>query len=773
MPRSGMIAFAAGVLAVYCIAKVPSWQVLTGASAGLFLMLGVPPLRRMACWGLVGILGLAWCSWRVELAQSRRLPAALEGQPLTVQGYRCSLVHPLAFGRSRFDLCTSRWRGHAELPAHTRLRLVAANPLIPPAGRELRARVTLKAPRGLVNPAGFRYETWLFRHGYTGTGKLEKVAVLAGDDCSWRCRLLAWRQHLIDAFQRDFAAMKSRPLVASLLFGARNQLKGSQWRLLRRTGTIHLVAISGLHMGLLAGLLGLVCRQLLLWLAGQRVAPGMQRAVVALAVMLGCAFYAGLAGFSVATQRALIMVSVGAMVWALGRRIHVWTAWWLALVLVLLLDPLAPLGAGFWLSFCAVGALIGVFSRRYRRPHPLVALLIAQMAIGAALLPVLTLMGAPLSSLGSLVNLMAIPWVSLVVMPTLVLLVPLGLVVPPWAQWIAPLIDKLIGVFWWGLGEMAQAAHPFYPGNPLLALLMGAALWIALWPVGRPLRMATVAVVALVLIQLRLAHPNTRVASPRVRVFDVGEGLAVLVRSGRHALLYDTGPARRGGYSTVRSILLPSLAAVGVRQLDAVVVDHGHRAGDGDLRTLANNLKVNQWVAGDVAHARARLQGSLRLGNCREATPLHWGPVRIRFWQADPARVRGRNDRSCVVQVRTGQGSILLPGDLQGTGERLFLRGHRDQGRVAVLVAPHRGGADSSLGAWVRRTHPQWVVFSTGHGNRYGHPRAGILARYRAVGAGILNTAVDGALLFQLGAHGVRLARARANAPFWLRDDAP
>jgi len=772
--RSGKIAFAGGIISVYCIGAVPSWQMLAAAALMPLLMRGVIRLRVLAPTALLFVAGLCWATWQVDGALSHPLPSSLAGRTVPVRGYVCSLIHPLTYGRIRFDLCPTAWPGRAGLARAGRLRLVAkgAGPIR--AGRILQLQVQLKPPRGLVNPAGFRYGTWLFQHGYLATGRVVRGGPAPdGPGCPWQCRVQAWRQRTIRSFRRTWDRLDSRPLAGSLLFGARGELAPERWQLLRRTGTIHLVAISGLHMGLLAALLAFVTRRLLLWLAGQHLSPRWHRSLVVFVVLGGCTLYGALAGFPIATQRALVMVSVGTVAWASGRLIYPWAAWRLALCLVLLINPLAPLDAGFWLSFTAVAGLIWTFSRRLRQPHPIRALLLAQWAVGAALLPVLAVMGAPVSSLGPLANLFAIPWVSLVVMPLLVTLVPVGSLFPSLVHWFAPVIDLSVHGLWWGLGRLAGMAHPLYPGTEPLALALAAAMLVLLYPVSPGLRAASAGLLLLVLFQLRVIHPNAVVDRPRIRVFDVGEGLAVLVRSGRHALLYDTGPARARGFSTVKNILLPSLAAAGVRHLDAVVIDHGHRARDGDLPTLAVNLPVARWVAGDIQRARRRLGGNPYLADCRHARPLDWGRVRIRFWQASPDAVKGGDDRSCVVTVRTPYGSVLLPGDLKGAGERRYLRGHPDHEDFAILVAPHRGGANTSLQAWVAGTGPDWVAFSTGYGNRYGHPRQGIVDRYRQAGADVADTARDGALLFRLGPAGVSLERLRTRGPFWVKGGLP
>ena len=764
--RFGTLAFAGGIISIYCIGKVPTWQVLASALMLVVTAINFKPLRRPGRWALLFVLGLCWCTWHLDQAMHRQLSPDLAGRWLSVRGYVCGLPKPASYGRVRFDLCTTDWRGQDH---GVRLRLVTSGQQPVTAGYLLHAQVKLKPPHSPINPAGFRYQTWLFQHGYMATGKARQVNLIPGDGCQWQCRLQAWRQQLIDRFESVFGGLHSQALAASLLFGDRNGLDRPHWQILQRTGTIHLVAISGLHLGLLATLLGWLTRQLLLRVAGQRMSPIRQRMLVLMVVLAGCSFYALLAGFSVATQRALVMVTVGALAWARGFALHPWAAWRWALAAVLLINPLAPLGAGFWLSFSAVAALIAAFTRRLRQPRPWLALMIAQLAVGAALIPVLSALGLPTSNVGWVANLLAIPWVSLVILPVLVALVPLGMMFPSLASTLAPLIDGVVHPLWWWLAMLAGHGQLWYWGKPLFAAMLAIAASLLLWPVSWRLKAAVVVVLVLIGLQLHVRHPNQVTDGLRLRVFDVGEGLAVLVRQGHHALLYDTGPARDGSFSTVSEVLLPSFATLGVRHLDAMVVDHAHRDQDDDLPALKQAIPVGRWVAGDLAQAQEALNTGIGLKGCRHASPIRWRQTRITFWQASPERVHDQDDRSCVVTIKSPQGSFLLPGDLKAPGEHAYLAAHPGQKSVTVLVAPHPGGADTSLVSWTHRLRPRWVVFSTGFHNRFHHPEADVVARYRREGSRVVTTARHGSLLFSVIDGTVTLRGLGDNVPVWLR----
>lgn len=760
--RARMIAFSGGVILLYCVGRihcVGRILPLTALPCAALLALAIglhPRLRQLSGFLCFLLLGLAWADYRALLHYNDRLPSALEGRRLTVEGYLCSVPAPGAYGAVHFDVCVTRWL-QASLPVPAKLRLSryhASPSSIPDQGRFV---VELKRPHGVVNPAGFRYETWLFRHGYLATGSARQMEPLAGR-CPLSCRFSAWRRRLVERFEHRFDLLQHQPLVESLLFGVRGRITQTQWRVLQRTGTIHLIAISGLHVGLLAALTGWLSRYLWLLCFGQRFPPSWQRRFVFVAVMVVSGFYAALAGFSIPTQRALIMVAVGLLAVLSGRRFSLWTAWWLALSLVLVIDPLAPLDLGFWLSFAAVACLLLAFGGRLRPSSKLGSLIMAQLAIGAGLLPVLMAMGLPVATVGFLVNLLAIPWVSLIVMPLLFIAVPLGMAIPVLAPPLGKAMDGVLTLWWQGMAWAADHGRLVFPVDMAVAIGLAFAVIGLLWPASRLYRVA--AVVTMVLV---LAGPHVgwqrNVAVPRlsVRVFDVGEGTAVLVRTGQRAVLYGVGPGSPEGYNAATEVILPSLAALGVRQLDALILSRSDWKHRQMAKLIANRVPVKHLITAEAPPSWEP---------CASESSLHVGRLRLQFWRAP--RGRGHGSPACVVEIVRDKHSVLIPGTLTAAGERQWLQAHPNRKPVDLLIAARQGSNTASSRSWVRALRPKWVLFSTGYRNVYHHPAAGVVARFMAQGAHVGDTAAAGSIKVQWLRSTIQVVSERRNAPFWI-----
>jgi len=261
---------------------------------------------------------------------------------------------------------------------------------------------------------------------------------------------------------------------------------------------------------------------------------------------------------------------------------------------------------------------------------------------------------------------------------------------------------------------------------------------------------------------------NSAVAGVQVRVWDVGQGLSVLVRHGRAALVYDTGPAVPGVFSAVESTLLPNLRAEGIRRIDTLVVSHADSDHAGGLAELSDKITIGRVVAGEAAVIRAQLPG-LAVGPCTTATET-LGALAIDYWQQKGASEG--NDASCVVRIRDAESGTewLLPGDITGGVETSYLAQPRagNEYRRVVVVAPHHGSKTSSSEQWVRSLKPDWVIYTAGYRHRYGHPHASVTARYRQSGAAQLNTACSGSILMTLVDNRLAVKEMRAEAPFWI-----
>lgn len=737
--RLGMLALCAGLLCLRLLPQLPPPALLgVLAVAGLLLL----PSRLYAL-GLF-FLAAVWACASAQRALDDRLPAALDGETRWLQGRVVGLPEP-GEGVTRFYLEDARAPRDA-LPARLRLAWYGAPPLA--AGEVWRLAVNLKRPRGLVNPQGFDYEAWLTarRIGATGTVKAgERLAAAAG--------LAGWR----DALRQRLLAADARGqggALAALVLGDGSGLDDGDWQVLQATGTVHLLVISGQHVMLLAGLLYALVFLMQRYGAWPRRWPWLPCACVL--AMLGALGYGLLAGFEVPVQRACVMLAV-VLLWRWRfRQLGVWSPLLAALSLVLLGEPLASLQPGFWLSFAAVALLAWCFSGRLGASGGWRAALRLQWAMSLGLLPLLLALGLPVSLSGLFVNLLAVPWVGFGVVP-LALLGTLLLPVPGVGAallWLAGLqLDWLFAALGW-----LAARAPAWQGMaaPWWALGLGQlGVLLLLAPAGLRVRLPGA---LLLLPMLFPAAPELPAGQAEVRVLDVGQGLAVLVRTRGHALLYDAGPAARG-FDSGEKVVLPALRGLGVRALDLLLLSHADRDHAGGAAALLAGLPVARLLSGEAA--------ALRLGRpveaCRDGEAWEWDGVRFVAWQA--ALAGNANDASCLLRVEAAGERLLLTGDIGVAGERQLLADGRDL-RAEWLLAAHHGSRSSSSAQFVAAVAPAAVLLSRGWRNPFGHPHPAVLARYRAAGASIYDSARLGALRLRLGSRG-EAAGERAAGRFW------
>ncbi|PPI84772.1 DNA internalization-related competence protein ComEC/Rec2 [Marinobacter maroccanus] len=777
----GVIAFSCGVILLYWLSILPPPEWLVAAISLLVIALSYslsPVASRITVFGLGLASGLFWVSWHASDRLSTVLPASLERERLSVSGYLCDIPSTGSFNSLRFSFCITQWHNlpietgqEARMPGLLRLSWYGhGNEQLP--GARLRLEVVLKRPHGSLNPAGFRYEDWLFRKGYRATGSVRSVQVDPTVRCSLHCQYRSVHLSLKTWTTEQFGDARHFPLVSSLLIGHRGHMEQKHWDVLKATGTIHLVAISGLHLGLVALGAGFLCRRLLLALPARRVSDEARRWIVFTSVLSCCLVYALAAGFTVPTRRALIMVVAGGWLILMSRQAPVWQAFLAALVAVLLLDPFAPLDQGFWLSFTAVAVLIAVFSARIAGTGSLTGLVVAQLAVFGGLWPILEIFGQGQPLVGLLANLAAIPWVSLVVMPVLVTGGLMTAVVPGASQLFVPLFDWTLGVLWYLLTWFAEWQAP---GNEAsVPEVVGWALLtvtLVFMPFARFRLVAALLAVSWLMYPGPTSVKNPHLNAPEIRVWDVGQGLSVLVRHGHEVLVYDTGPAVPGVFSAVESTLLPNLKAEGIRRIDTLVISHADSDHSGGVSELTRQIEVGQVIAGEPVAVREQV-ADLPVWSCKRSS-RRLGSLILEFWQGEGA-TEG-NDASCVLRIYHPESGTewLLPGDITDRMEARYLAYLADREDLQapvtrVLVAPHHGSKTSSSEAWVRTLKPDQVIYTAGYRHRYGHPHPTVTARYAGIGAVSLNTACSGSILMTIEDNRLALKEMRHGSPFWI-----
>ena len=723
----------------------------TATVLGLVLL----PWRSLLLRGVaLALLGIGWTGVLASLALDDRWEADARSDPLTLS--------VRVEGLPDSDAISTRFRarvleapaGSAELAGRQlQVSWFAEPPPVLQPGEVWRLPVRLRPPRGLRNPGGFDFERHALVQGIDALGTVSgqgmRLAEAQGID------LL--RSGIATRIADSEAPASA--LLRGLAVGDTRALENPDWDRLRLTGLSHLLAISGLHIGMVAGFAALLLRALY-WAfprCGLRM-PLPQAA--ALAALLAATGYAVLAGLSLPTLRSVLMLAVAlaAVLWRREGGLAQPLA--LSAAALWLLDPLSLLSPGFWLSLGGVFWLLACVPRSAGWRAAGAGLLRAQLVLGLALLPLSVAFFGGSSLIGLALNLLAVPWVTLCVVPVLLL----GVLLMPWVEGSALLLQGAGAAMQalWDLAGLAaewQWAYLYFadPGawGVLLALL---GLLGLLAPRGVPAR----ALCALLLAPLLWpSQARLNEGEYQVDVLDVGQGLAVLVRTATHSLLYDAGARSRSGFDMGDAVVVPALRALGVHRLDRVLVSHGDNDHAGGLSAVRAAFPQAEVWAGEPARSAAE--------PCLGGTEWHWDGVHFSLLHPPAHFPELGNESSCVLRVAGPAGISLLPGDIGEVVEQRLLRERAAALAAQLLVVPHHGSRSSSSADFVAAVAPRWAVISAAAGNRFGHPHAEVVERYRLAGAALMGTASLGRIGWRFDGEGARVAVVERHAQrrFW------
>ncbi|MBP0601962.1 DNA internalization-related competence protein ComEC/Rec2 [Aeromonas sanarellii] len=728
-----LLSFALGASSSLLWPWLPSWE-----WGGLALLLALP-LAGCRCWRLLFLLlGILWMqgnmhhrlAWLDQLGKKTSHIITAQVQSTEPSGDK----DQDKFVRLLLRLETLADRPLAPSPL---VRVNAYQELPPlPAGSRVTLATALRPAHGLANEAGMDGRRLLLGKGITATGNLRRVIALDAVPPGLRERWLA-------TASRAWEGLAQAPLLAALTFGEQGGITDAQWELFRGSGLTHIIAISGQHIALVAVLGWWLGR-----LFGLRGAIGVS--------LLFAATYSWLAGFAVATERALIMVLVWSLLRCLKRDWPSHRIWLWAFVVLILWDPFALYSAGFWLSFMAV-ALLLMASLLHARP----GLVRLQLLLLLGLLPLQLLLFEGMAPLALLLNLLALPLFCLGIIPLALIGVLVAPIASPLAHGLFWLSD--LGLEWVlrGLGWLADHLQLWWPVPGWL--MPASVLLILLWgtwhlPGGRFLLLPVVAAMLLAVWP--------RPTPWQVRVLDVGQGLSVLITRGERAILFDTGDRYPGGYNMADAAILPLLSRLGVRVLDTLIISHRDRDHAGNRQAVLQNMPVRRELSSFPFAPSTQA--------CRRGQQWRWQGLDLRvLWPSGPGA--GRNNDSCVLQLSDGRHRLLLSGDIEQQAERRLLALESEEGggeglASTLLVSPHHGSRTSSTPAFVAAVQPALVVHSAGFMNQWGFPRPEVVARYQ--GARQWVTGEDGAILIEPVDAGLRIRAEREQGPWYRRGGA-
>lgn len=747
-----------------------------------------------------GVLAMfAACGLRAVDYAGQGLAPALEGQDIRVTGVVAAMPQTNEAGtRIRLDVEGARlhgapvqlppridaaWYGGPFRDAAGAMDLQRPPPALK-AGDRWSMTVRLKAPHGLRNPHGFDYELWMWEQGVQATGyvragpKDEAPEFLATTGLHPVERVRQWvRDAILERLAHDVdgddpGRARIAGVVVALVTGDQRAIDRADWDVFRATGVAHLMSISGLHITLFAWLAALVVGAL--WRRSTRLClavPAPSAALVA-GVMLAAA-YALFSGWGVPAQRTVIMLAAIAVLQLSGRR-WPWPQVWLwACAAVVVADPWALAQAGFWLSFVAVGILFAtnsIANNAYpsgARRH-FYALFREQWVVTLALTPLTLLLFGQVSVVGFAANLVAIPWVTLVVTP-----LALGGVLwsPLWslaALSLQPLAALLQWLAQWPWAVVFVPAAPLWAG--ILAVAGGAMLAARLpWRL-RPL--------ALVLLWPALWWQPARPATGHFELLaaDIGQGNAVLVRTATHTLLYDAGPRFSRESDAGHRVLVPLLRALGER-VDTLMLSH--RDADhtgGAAAVLAQQPHAQLLGSIEAEHS---LQALRPVQPCLAGQRWEWDGVSFEVLHPlpDDAAVRAvrPNALSCVLRIAaSGEGApvALLVGDIEAPQEQALLaRGAAL--RADLLLVPHHGSKTSSSPAFLDAVQPGTALVQAGYRNRFGHPAPEVLQRYRLRDIAVIESSRCGAATWSSAKPAVVGCERATERRYWQHQMAP
>ena len=784
MMRGAILAFVLGICYLQQMPNLPGlpWlpvllaplvfhRVLIGHYRPLLIF-----LRRLSLLTLCAGLGFFWAAVLAQYRLADQLEPQWEGRDIQLVGVVATMPQLSARGeRIVLDVEQIETPG-AHVPRRISLNRYAAGFRAPGAapvvsrfraGERWRLTVRLKRPHGTYNPHGFDFELWALERGIRAGGYIRDNSSNARlDPLVYRPAYLieSMREAVRARFQTVLAGERYAAVLQALAIGDGDAIANADWEIFRRTGVVHLMSISGLHVTMVAGLvLALVYA---CWRRIERLALRIPaRKAAAVAGLAAAGVYSLIAGFAVPTQRTFYMLAVlAAALWS-GRTVAMSLVLCWALLVVVVIDPWAGLAPGFWLSFGAVALLAYAGSHRLERLRWWREAAHSQWVVTLGLTPLLLALFQQVSLVSPLANAFAIPVISLVVTPLTLLgaVIPLDAIlhaahaVMAWCMWLLQACADLPVALW-------QQHAP--PGWTVLLALAGI-LWILL-PRGFPMRWAG----GVALAPMFLLPPSQPLTGElRVTVLDVGQGLAVVLQTASHTLLYDTGPRYSEDTDSGDRIILPYLRGAGIHRLDGMFLTHDDIDHTGGAASVAQGLDV-AWMASPLPrnHPLAGIvQPQIR---CFAGQSWNWDGVKFEMlhptFESYQIKRMKDNLRSCVLKVSSRYGSILLTGDIERASEAELLERAGDSLAADVLVVPHHGSKTSSTSPFIDRIAPAAAVFTVGYRNRFGHPKAQVVERYRAAGSSIYRSDKDGAVLFDFSAAGISARTWRDAEPrYW------
>lgn len=814
-----LLTFFLGAILSLFIPIVPEFSLLFLILAFCILLFLIGRFRPFAlmllggCWILI-----AANQYQSKLTENNIASETLHKETVVLRGTVANIVHEKP-NSNRFNFMVNHWQG-VKLKAPFLVRLnwkVPIKKLL--QGQQWQLAVKLKPAHGLANIGGFNYQVWLRHKGIVATGyvKADTQKTLKKHGVFNNILIaegVSWRQLLYQKFALFVAEKPLGALLLALGFGERGELTKEQWQVLSVTATIHLIAISGLHIGIIALFSLLVTRAIFkvlplgTILSNKKSISLMRTNVKYLPIIISCFmawYYAYLAGYSIPTLRALVMLFMFWLLKVSASNVSLIRWLFLTILVILLLWPLSLLSASFWLSISALSIIFATSSRflnkvnlpdeqriENKSPDTAIALpqqslsqqstsspwgkyklklynwckalIVIQLALTVCMLPIAASLNYQLPLLAFFANIIAVPLMSMTTIPLTLLAVVTLPISEVLSQFILELAHLSLVFIWQWLSYIAEVEWALISISnmflELLALVVIGVFLILYFRLNKWHLILVTGFIASIFSIVFMSNKNTQ--QWQLAILDVGHGLAVVIEKNRRVFIYDTGARYPSGFNMAEAAILPYLKYQGYQTIDGVIISHNDNDHAGGLHFLREKMSIDNIIANEIALTPN--------SHCLSGQSFTWQG--LRFDMLSPSQFKGdKNDDSCVVVISDGFHRILLPGDISSKQESRLLSNADVRSKLAsdILVAPHHGSKSSSSTLFLSTVAPKYAVFSAGYLNRWKMPSEPILKRYQDHDITTLNTAELGMVTFLLSPDEIEVSNYRQDVkPYWF-----
>ncbi len=751
-------------------------------------------ITKLVNLGFIFCLGFLYISMHASYVLAKRLPEDLHGVKAVITGKIASLPEVQeneeeAFVKFEFDPIEIKLFDSKTIEVNPNRNPAWQNPgrikvfwkdpplnipTLPKPGDIWKFSLKLKRGRNYANPGSFDKEKYLFINRIAAEGFVLEKGITKLISRKWYKKPIDYLRQIL--YEKIKHILEKRPLagmIVALVVGAKDGITMPQWTTLQDTGTAHLMAISGLHIGLVATAAFYLINYL--WRKNYKLCQSNPSSrIAAIGALVAALFYSLLAGFSVPTQRSLVMVTVFMLAIIFRRNSSCWHSFFLALALVILLDPISTLSPGFWLSFGAVGMILygmrGRFDSLYNQENSKMSLEAlwwkwgrAQWVVFLGLMPITLVIFGKMSIISPIANLISIPWVSFLVVP----LALLGAILSPMfsniSEFILGISERLLNIIWLVLEYIKGFPYSTWEFSELNTLSIIAAFVGILWllsPKGLPGKF-NACIFFLPLFFNSIQRPE--LGQARVTVLDVGQGLSTVVETKDHLLVFDTGPKLSPQFDTGDRVVVPYLKTRGRTHIDTLIISHGDNDHMGGMESITQKLNVEEIITSESEFVSKRLSKQPIIKNielidkvrtCYADQEWEWDHVKFKILHPDTIQTKKRNDHSCVLKVETGEQSVLITADIEAVSELKLINRYGNQLRSNILLVPHHGSRTSSSPEFIKMIQPEYAIIPVGFRNSYGHPKPDVVARYESHQVKIFDSIKHGAITFLLNGIG-------------------